>query len=298
MPATADSWQLSEGSDEEAQFFKKVAAQGHVPDPKQNQQGIYVFTPSGELLASKNESQDPKIVAALLQTALNKWESLPDSRKTATRTLRASPPNAKYPKDGLVLHCNYRDLPRGGHLADTRWNEDYAWFTKAEIKQLFFRPWKVGQTLDLGERDMKRWVRCHFVDMVRGETSPYKPDEVKKARLSFRVTKVSVSIVSFEIKGEAFASAQGVWSLNSHYMKPAPQSRGFDAKMFGYAKYNVKQDKFTQFDMIALGMRWGGTEFNSRWNDVDRNPMGILFTIAGKATTDKRPPGLFFAYGW
>jgi hypothetical protein len=44
------------------------------------------------------------------------------------------------------------------------------------------------------------------------------------------------------------------------------------------------------FEIVVLGSRWGATQFNSRRNDVDAAPMGVLFTLAGDGHCERIVP--------
>jgi hypothetical protein len=135
-----------------------------------------------------------------------------------------------------------------------------------------------------------------LVDMVRGQTEPYKNEDVKKAHLSLRVTKVQGNVVSLELKGETRAVADGVWKVDDN--GPTQQQRGFEANLFGYAQYHLRQQRFTSFQLVAIGTRWGGTQYNRRSDDLGRNPTGIVLTLAGNGSSDRISPGLFYAHDW
>lgn len=40
-------------------------------------------------------------------------------------------------------------------------------------------------------------------------------------------------------------------------IKNGKRLRGFDTKLLGRASYNLKQRKFVQFDLVAVGTWWG-----------------------------------------
>ncbi|MEO8166421.1 MAG: hypothetical protein ABI619_13600, partial [Betaproteobacteria bacterium] len=294
IPATEDSSRLGNGNDSESQFFRRVAAQGHYPKPDDNKQGIYVLTAGGKLRASNNETARPKVVATLLRNALDKWATLSTDERTGkgeSQPIRSG--RSSYPKDGLVLRCNYRDLPRDSkHDLAEKWNEDFAWFTKDEARQFLPANPVAGQTHNLPASLAQRFASCHLVDVVRGSTRLYKPNEVKKAQLSLRVTTIQRNVISLAISGETRTAAEGVWTVNGHGVKPTQQKRGYEATLLGTATYDLNQQKFISFELLAVGHRWGGTEFNVRFDDLDRNPMGVLFTLAGRNPMEIMPPSL------
>jgi hypothetical protein len=55
--------------------------------------------------------------------------------------------------------------------------------------------------------------------------------------------------------------------------------------MLGRATYDVTAQAFTEFDLVAIGARWGGL----RWED-ESGPIGFEFRIAPGRTMDRTPP--------
>ena len=51
-------------------------------------------------------------------------------------------------------------------------------------------------------------------------------------------------------------------------------------KLVGRARYDIESSRFTHFELVALGTRWGGTQYNGRADDLDPAPMGVAFTIS------------------
>src|SRR5206468_9301402 len=123
-------------------------------------------------------------------------------------------PERFYPKDGLVLYVTSRDLPREAPMvkpakADWRllaWNQDYAWFTKAEARQFLPAKPQVGQKQEVPLPVLHRIACAHLVDNVRGQTSPFEESHVKKARLTSEVTAVEGDVVSLRLEGETLTA--------------------------------------------------------------------------------------------
>ncbi len=298
---------MQRDNDPECRLFRKFAEEGHYGGrPGSSRQGTYAATPSGVLLASIN-SNDPARIAAMLQRALVKWETL----SRAERLLSEDPQNQSaalqrperfYPKDGLVLHVNSRDLPRDAPAAGWRgkaWNQDYAWFTKEEAKQFLPQPPQVGQKQELSAPLIERIARCHLVDNVRGQTAPYDAQHIEKARLTVEVLAVDGSVVSLRLEGQTRAAAEGTWSVRGlRDTRATPQKRGFEARLLGNATYDVTKERFLTFELVVVGTRWGGTQFNGRSDDMDPAPLGVLFTLAGNRPGEQVAPAFFRAYAW
>ena len=52
------------------------------------------------------------------------------------------------------------------------------------------------------------------------------------------------------------------------------------------------------FQIVALGTRWGATQYNVRSNDRDTAPIGYAFTLAGDTPAERLAPAFLRAYGW
>jgi hypothetical protein len=66
-------------------------------------------------------------------------------------------------------------------------------------------------------------------------------------------------------------------------------TRGYDCRLRGELTYDTEKAALTQFDLVAAGDRWGGTEHNNRQEDLPRSPMGIVLRLAGTALADRAP---------
>ena len=308
VPTTDEVFRLQNGSDPECRLFQKVAEQGHYGGrPGSSRQGTYAAAPSGVLLASLN-SNDPRRIAAMLQRALARWEKLsrrerllprdPDSESASLRRAERF-----YPKDGLVLQVYSRDLPRetpGEGWRGKAWNQDYAWFTKKEAGQFLPPRPRLGQKQDVPAPLIRRIARCHLVDNVRGQTVPFAQKDIEKARLSVEVTGVAGSVIALRLEGETRASAIGRWAVRGYRdaRRPTPQKRGFEARLLGKATYDVRKERFQTFEMVAIGKRWGATQFNVRGGDPGPAPLGVLFTLAADSPGCRVAPALLGAYRW
>jgi hypothetical protein len=255
--------------------------------------------PSGVLLASVN-TNDPAKMAETLEKALAKWKSLSKEERLMPKDPDPQPADrwrweTKYPADGLVLRVNARDLPREKKARDWRsaaWNQDFAWFTKDEARG--FLEEKVPDKL------VRRIVRCHLIDDVRGQTGPFENREVEKAELAAKIENNEGDVVTIRFTGASRASAKGKWPIAgfSDMNSPTEQTRGYETTILGRATYDRKKERFTAFELVAVGTRWGGTQYNGRTDDLDPAPMGVTLVLAGDAPADRVPPAFIWAYGW
>jgi hypothetical protein len=281
---------LETGTDPECRLFQKFAELGHYRRPGTSRQGTYCVTPSGMLLGSIN-SNDPKRIADLLEKSLAKWETL----KRAERLLPTDPrkqladirrPERHYPEGGLVLNVTSRDMPREkpkenptrAGWRELAWNQDFAWFTRAEARQFVPPAAKVGKKHDLPVPLLHRIACAHLIDNVRGQTAPFEESQVKKARLNTEVTAVDGDVVSLRLEGQTRTVMEG------------GHEHGLEMRLLGKATFDLARGRFRTFELVAVGSRWGGTRLNGRRWDTDAAPIGILFTLAEDSPCERVAP--------
>ena len=309
IPAADEVGRLQSGKDAECRLFQKVAERGHYAGrtrPSRTRQGTYATTADGTFLASWNKN-DPRIVARLLREALKNWDRL----KAKGRKFLGEDPleiaqlnraDRCFPEGGLVLKVNTRDLPRDppkkGHWADA-WNQDFAWFTKDEAEQFLAGKIGAGRTRTVPRTLVKRLARFHFLDNVRGQTPPFPARVIEDATLTSRVTAVDGDVVSLRLEGRTKAVQKGDWSIRGFedMNRPSGQERGLEMKLLGSARFDRKQGRFVGFEMVAVGTRWGGTQYNRRHNDLAPAPFGAVLSLAGASRAERVAPAHFRGYG-
>jgi hypothetical protein len=310
IPAADEVGHLQTGKDPECRLFQKIAEQGHYAGrtkPSRTRQGTYATTADGTLLASWNNN-NPRFVARKLREALTKW----DQRKTEGRKFSSEDAldiaqlnraDRLFPEGGLVLKVNTRDLPRDppqqGRWANA-WNQDFAWFTKDEAAQFLPAEIASGHTREVPRMLVERLARFHFLDNVRGQTSPYPASAIRDATLTSRVTAVDGDVVSLRLEGRTKAVHKGDWSIRGYrdMNKPSGQERGLEMKLLGSARFDRKQARFVAFEVVAVGTRWGGTQYNGRGNDLAPAPFGAVLSLGGETRAERVAPEHFRGYGW
>lgn len=299
---------LQRGTDPECRLFQQIAEQGHYAgrtQPTNTRQGTYAAAPNGVLLASAN-TNDPKRIAEMLRRALEKWNTMTKEERLRKDDPRAwaeqvQRPERLYPKDGLVLRVVVRDLPREERPRDWRgdaWNQDFAWFRRDEMLSLVPGAPQVGAKGTLPGGAAKRFARAHLIDTVRGQSPPYGENAVRKAEFVSEALAVSGDRVRLRISGEAFIEEEGTWAISGFedMNNPQPRKRGVELKFLGFAEFDRTNGRFVAFDVVALGTRWGGTQYNARADDLAPAPIGFLMTLADP--TDRVAPANWWIYGW
>lgn len=261
----------------------------------ESRQGVYVFTSTGKFLSSVN-STSPEVVLKTLKTGWSRWESLPGSQKKAAET-KVTKLNPKhrwedyYPRDGLVLTIYNRDLSTELTPNSTRkptWNRDSAWFSADEVKK--FVPdnlkdgLKLGQEFEFEETFISRLARLHFVDSVKGQTDSFDESEIKGSKILGKVVGRDGDTISLKISGKT-------WGERDRFRN----NYGVETKLVGTAEYDTVQKRFTKFEFVALGERWGKTRFNDRRRQMRKSPVGFVFELA---EPDAVPvvPGIIWEY--
>jgi hypothetical protein len=308
--AADEVYRLQSGKDPECRFFQRFAEEGHYAGrtrPSKTRQGIYAVTGGGQFLASLN-SNDPQQVANMMRRALIRWGEMDPQQRGPTqpdpqRRTWIRRPEQQYPDGGLVLHVFSRDLPREGVPTDWRgraWNQDFAWFRADEMTELLPDATQIGARRDIPHHLLRRLARAHLVDNVRGQTIPYEEEHIKSAEWSSEIIDVDDDRITIRLTGHSRCEAKGSWPVAGFQAADSPslQNRGFDAVLLGIAQFDRHNRRFVTFHMVALGDRWGGTQFNGRHQDLAAAPIGIAFTLAGDSPADQIAPALLHAYGW
>lgn len=299
VSATDEVWRLQNGDDPECLHFQKIADVGHFRAHRSTRQGIYVCTPSGILLGSLN-SHNLDAVITMMKTSLEKYQKLePGERKLANDT-DIRPKHRwedSHPADGLSLTMYARDLlescdPNSDVKAN--WNQDRVWFSRDEAKQ--FLPDEVseiqtGQTVDLPNHLVSRIVRFSIVDTVKGQTSFYSPNEIANSKI--RVSVIDITGNQARLKFEGTTDAQSKSSRGRDF------PHGIKTQLLGHATYDLDKIRFTEFEFVALGSRWGRTVFNGRKKQQTQSPVGFVFRMT-PADAPLIAPTFLFAYqaGW
>lgn len=309
IPLAENCSPLQSQKDAKGEFFRLVAEQGHYAGrtkPSATRQGIYALTPGGHLLASVNTRAADQMLA-MMHKALAAWESLDAAERLSEGKIPIGPyePDPQFsvrrPDDGLILKVYSRDLPReGGGPADdwrrTAVNFNHAWFTADEMRQFIPSSDEVGAVHTLPQPIVRRFALYHMIDNVRGETPMWRPSDLQSAELRTEVIDKDEEKIVLWLSGSIRCSGSGIWPLRP-FEEPQQVERGVEMSLGGTLRWNRKTQTFDRFDVVAAGTRWGGTEHNLRWDDLDPAPLGIAFELAGVGAQDRIPPqGVYGGY--
>jgi hypothetical protein len=308
IPAADEVGRLQSGWDAECRLFQKLAEQGHFAGrtrPSTTRQGTYASTADGTLLASWNKN-DPRIVAGKLRESLRNSDRLRAEGRTFSGqdpldTTELDRADRYFPEGGLVLKVNKRDLPRDPPQEEPwarAWNQDFAWFTKHEAGQFIPDEIETGRTREVSRLLVERLARFHFLDIVRGQTPPFTAGAIEDATLKSCVTAVEGEFVSLCLEGQTKAVHKGDWSIRgfTDMSRPSSQERGLELKLLGSARFDRKQGRFAGFELVAVGTRFGGTQYNCRGDDLAPAPFGVVLSLATESRAEHVAPAHFRGY--
>ena len=302
VPTTNEVWRLQGAQDNDANIFQEMANKGHYRNAGGSRQGIYVCTPKGDLLSSIN-SLNADVVLNTIKAGLEKWHELPltERRLPENHLLNATHRwENSYPEDGLVLTSYNIDLftdPPTYEERSDRWNIDHVWFNKEESSQWLPNHPKVGDIYDLPGKLTDRLFRFHLVDNVRGQTLPFAPTEIKSYSLRVEILEYQKDKMRFKITGSSLAIAKGEWLLGENDWTPTHSlNHSMETNLLGEATYNLTLEKFIEFEMVAIGHRFGKTQNNGRNHGPDSNYIGFLFRRSQDRTSDRIAPAFVDLY--
>lgn len=290
-------------------FFRRVARHGHYAGregPNSSRQGIYAFAPDGTFLASGNPTRAPA-ARRLLGRALARWATLPATSRRAPEPLLAAlravrRDRGRYPVGGLALSSHVRDLtppPAGApDVAARAWNRDVLWLTRAEARAFVPAQIRTGARQAVPRALVLRLVRTNLVDVVRGQTDPWRTEDVRVAELTSEVIAVDDGRATLRLRGRALAVQTGRWPIDGvrDAAAPAEQERGYGPTLLGRATWDVRAERFIAFTLIAAGPRWGATGHNVRTTDPGPRPMAVVLTLAPPAL--RVAPAYLWLYEW
>lgn len=295
VPVAADDWYQRRRQDAEGAFFKKVSDQS----PRKNagtstRQGIYMFTADGQLLGFRNH-RDPAVMRSVLAQALKEFRKIPEEKrkpgaiKIDDPGQRDTTYHREPPKGALIVNAYTRILDRKGDgfcvgacefTGGDQAARDRLWLTEQERKSLIPAAPKKGDKVTVPQAVLYRIARFHLVDNTRGEPPHWGLGEVRKATLTLTVENVSDSAVTLKLEGEMLLATDA---------DPKKASRGYDVRLLGHVRYDVKKKAFDRFDAVALGEHWGEGPY-TRGARPGRTPLGVAFELSTGAPSDRVPP--------
>ncbi|HZY88248.1 MAG TPA: hypothetical protein VFE78_25655 [Gemmataceae bacterium] len=297
VPVACDDWYQRRREDDEGRFFRSVADQGPMRGAGgSTRQGIYCLTASGKLLAYKN-AQGADVMREVLRQGLAKWRQLPASerRPGAYKYPSLAKPDERYvrtpPSGGLIVNVSTRILDHdekdglcratctftGGDQAA----RDHLWLTKADWQTLVRGAPRKGSRFPMPRPLADRLLRFHLVDITRGEPDSWRPEDVRKADLTWTAEEATPTSLLLRLDGSALLATDA---------DPDRAGRGYDMRLLGYLHYDRAKGIVDRFDLLAVGDHWGASTFTPGARP-GRKPLGVAFELRrGNDPADLLPP--------
>lgn len=296
---------LRTGETSEAKFFQAVFKQ---KQKHPGHQGVFLATPSGRLLASSTCYEASKVVQ-LLEDGLAAWRKLTTAERLEPRSKlidanTSGRPEDLYPIDGLVLRVTARDLPESNLSSEpnARWHRYFLWFSRDELESFLPTRFVQGQTIDFPQTLANRVVCLSLLDKgeVDGFTKPFLEKDVDQAQVRLTVVDISATEVRFEITGTTAARAKDAQAFmyNLPRYKTIPEYRGVQSKLLGSATWNKNSQRFTGFQMLAVGTRFGGAYVGRKPDDWGEHPIGFSFVLGNSSQAEQIAPEFPDRYPW
>lgn len=256
-------------------------------------QGLYIITPSGQLIAGTTEHSNPTLVLAEMRKGLEAYRRLPKSERLLDRVpspktdkIEVEADTAEPPEGGLILRMVTRGLAESGiDRDDTRhrffYKLDRVWLTREQARSLVPSPATVGPRKPIGRPALAIITRLHLGVFVQPNPA-WNAEDVQSAELTSEVTAVRGDVVELRLQGSARYAA------NSQY-----NQRRYDPTLLGRATYNTRRQQFESFTLVALGTHMVGNAGEDQrvfGRGPQSIPLGALFTLNGTNVNDQIPP--------
>jgi hypothetical protein len=264
------------------EFGKKVPLdQWFVAGTKQ---GIYSMTADGDYLGAHAARHNKEQTISMLSAALEQWEKTvkekglqpqPIPRRAGKLWEREGVASRAGGSIGagasLILQVNSRDLPRAdGKFAGpgeykTAWNQNWLDFSGQDAAG--FLP-KNGARTEVPAALFRRLARESLIDNVRGQAGGWPETAVRKAALWTEPISTKGDQTTVRFDGEFRAELP---------------DRSYDGKLRGKAVYDARKNAFIFFELLAVGVRTGGTgSANFRTVGEGDSGLGVSFILEGQ----------------
>lgn len=259
-------------------------------------QGLYIVTPSGRMLAGTTRHSAPDVVLAEMQRGVAAYYRLSRSERLLAREPNAATDrvvtsdSAQPPAGGLILRVVTRGLADSGvSLDDTRhrsfYKLDHVWLNREQARSLLPATLRVGERAAVRGSAAAILARLHLGVFIQPNPA-WNAEDVRQFDLTSEVIGVKGDLAQVRLDGSARYEA------NSQY-----NNRRYTPRLLGVAAYNSRENRFTAFDLVAVGTHTMGTVGeDARIRGTQSIPLGVLFTLNGNNYNDQTPPHYFKQY--
>lgn len=261
---------------EAKRFLKAITADGNASGLRFTDQGVYLATASGELLAAGNKL-DGERLAKMMREALEDFEGRPEKERSKGPKKVSDGPDRYgklFPEDGLAVTVftrlgdvegeGRRPRRRGRRGADPgfldpRVNFDTLWISEKKARAMVPRGAKAEDVLDWSEPFGQRLGLFGCVGTARALGAPYAEEDAKELQVEARVVGVDGDEVRLELSGRITLLDESVEAVPGRSRVPAQKTRGVDLEVTGRAVFDRDARRFMRFDVVATGTGHGGS---------------------------------------
>jgi len=258
VPVAVDEINVRNRKDAEGDFFRKLVAQVHGPAVNRTLEGKYACSPDGKALSHTNHYFADRL-KQMLREALDRFvptDVAPIPREPVDPTF-----DWKAPPNGLVAGVTARVL--GGYSPTT---DRYETILQESLARNRLWLWKdEADALARGELTdavRRRIARFCLVDITRGGSTPWEPEEVRRLELS-------------PIEGRMTGSV---------HLESKSGERGYKARLAGTLE--VRDGQVTRFDLVARGLAWNRGE----GHPPGKYPFAVSLALAPRDACADVPP--------
>ncbi len=191
-------------------------------------------------------------------------------------------------------HCAYLRETRRGELVRAkryyyeenpdRWpaetQTDTLWLKEQEWKTFIPAKPKDGQVIQISQSLQNRFFGTLGLEFMEGSVHSALP---RRSKMTLTIMAETPRFIKFRIDGEA-----EMGKAFDRNKRRADKSRGCSVRILGFARYEVKEKKFSSFDVVGLGKAWGNRgRFGEREVRIREYPWD--YGIAWELVTTNEP---------
>jgi hypothetical protein len=157
---------------------------------------------------------------------------------------------------------------------------DKMWVFEPEWRALVPTGAKPGDRVPLPGSLVHRLAAFHLRDNTGGQGPRWQRSEIRTNELALTVEEAGSESVKLRLNGTVVLST-------SPDLKRA--ERGIDLKLLGYLSFDVRAQRFTRFDVVALGRNWATASHNGEVRQ-GKGPIGFAIQLAAGSPYDQVAP--------
>ncbi|MEM7700267.1 MAG: hypothetical protein AAF236_17885, partial [Verrucomicrobiota bacterium] len=263
--ATASGELLGSGNQQDADFTAELMRSSlrDSPSPRRDRSTLPASAADRSAIEDSGKA-DPPVDGLVLDVVLR--QIYPRKLKTApgTADLYLDEEVELSPMESMVIERMRRFASQKSEdYWHVPWNRDRAWFTKHEQTGWIPDDPAIGRVFDVSPSAVDRIARFHCTDTIRAIAAHYPKDALSGANLRGEVVKSEDGVITLVYEGAFTLQQEDIPLIGGNEDRSAPvpkrASRSYRPKLLGRARFDLRSEKFIDFEMIALGQKTGGS---------------------------------------